>query len=288
MLEYDGNYYGNVRKTYLELYNKFSEQKIEGMIRSILNRYRSNEEIANRNRIIDVVLANSIVPSHFLGAFFEFIYDIYKINFEYNLPEDPYDDLKFVYEGLHNKMSSDGDDIQLNVTQKTYKLIQSTKKLITEAKYLDSVIQLSTIVAKLIDNRIWNKDVRTNNYYLSKGFEKWASTNEGIDKINGSLRSKLELRSRWEPKLILNGTQVYLLPPIHKVKSRYNYWDIHIVVSNGGEVIYENNQPDIREIFGGYQVNIDKIGINNPLGQVSYRLMAGSEIIYDSKDGKNI
>ncbi len=284
MLDYNGNYYGNVEKTYVELYNKFSNQKIEGMIRSILNRYRTNEEIASRNRIIDVVLSNSIVPRNFLGAFFEFIYDIYKLNFDYDLPEDPYDDFKFVYEGLRNKMSSDGDDIQLNVTQKTYKLIQSTKKLIAEAKYLDSVIQLSTIVAKLIDNRIWNKNLITNNSYLAKGFERWASTIEADDKRDGSLRSKSQMRSRWEPKLILDGNQVYLLPPIHKIKSRYNYWDIRVVVTNGDQIIYENSQPDIREIIGGYQVSFEKIKLVKPLSQLNYRLMAGDETIYDSKD----
>lgn len=75
MLEYDGTYYENVRKTYVDLYSRFSEQKVEGLIRSILNRYRSTEEISSRTRIINFVLENAIVPSHYLAAFFEFIYD---------------------------------------------------------------------------------------------------------------------------------------------------------------------------------------------------------------------
>ena len=67
------------------LYRKYNQQKIESFIRTILDRYRSEEERNNRreakNAIINVVLTNSIVPSYYLEGFFEFIYDIYKINF---------------------------------------------------------------------------------------------------------------------------------------------------------------------------------------------------------------
>ena len=83
-----------------------------------------------RTRIINVALENAIVPQVFLPAFFEFIYDIYKLNFDYDLPEDPYEDFEFVFEGLRTNMLSDGDDISLNVTQKTYKLTAATKQLI--------------------------------------------------------------------------------------------------------------------------------------------------------------
>ncbi|MEG2041859.1 MAG: hypothetical protein RR068_12215, partial [Hafnia sp.] len=72
--------------------------------------------------------ANAIVPSHFLTPFFEFVYDIYKLNFGYAIVEDLYGEFKFVYEGLQSNMLSDGDDVQLNVTKKTYKLIKSSSK----------------------------------------------------------------------------------------------------------------------------------------------------------------
>lgn len=44
MLEYDGNYYGSVRSTYLNVYSKYSEQKVEGLIRSILGRYKKQSD----------------------------------------------------------------------------------------------------------------------------------------------------------------------------------------------------------------------------------------------------
>ncbi len=92
MLKYNSNFYDNVEATYQSLYCHYSKQKIEGLIRTIVSRYRVNNSTeSSRSRIINIVLSNSIVPSHYLPAFFEFIYDIYKLNFEYNLADDLYE-----------------------------------------------------------------------------------------------------------------------------------------------------------------------------------------------------
>lgn len=285
MLEYDGNYYNSVRLTYRDLYAKYSEQKIEGKIRSILGKYKKQSESGSRSRIINVVLENAIVPQTFLSAFFEFIFDIYKLNFEYDLPEEPYEDFKFVFEGLRNNMLSDGDDISINVTQKTYKLIASTKQLISREGGLDAIIRLSIIIVKLIDRRFWDKEVKIFNPYLKVGYEGWEKTLK--ESIRGGYERKTsdsKLRSHWEPKFLMHNNSVYLYPPVHRVKSQYDYRDIEVVVLNDGEELYRNNRCDIREIIGGYQVNTEKIEIAKPIGKLSYRLAVGDEIIYDSRD----
>ena len=285
MLEYDGNYYDSVRATYSDLYSRYSEQKVEGNIRSILSKYKKQSDSGSRSRIINVVLENAIVPQTFLSAFFEFIFDIYKLNFEYDLPEEPYEDFQFVFEGLRNNMLSDGDDISINVTQKTYKLIAATKQLISREDGLDAVIKLSIIIVKLIDRRFWDKEVKIFNPYLKAGYDGWEKTlKESARGGYERKKSDSELRSRWEPKFLMHNNSVYLNPPAHRVKSQYDYRDIAVVVLNDGEEIYRNNNCDIREIIGGYQVNTEKIELSKPLGKLTYRLVAGSEIIYDSKD----
>ena len=285
MLEYDGNYYDSVRETYKSLYERFSEQKVEGKIRSILSKYKKQSDSGSRTRIINVALENAIVPQTFLSAFFEFIFDIYKLNFEYDLPEEPYEDFQFVFEGLRSNMLSDGDDISINVTQKTYKLIAATKQLISREDGLDAVIKLSIIIVKLIDRRFWDKEIKIFNPYLKAGYEGWEKTlKESVRGGYEHKKSDSELRSRWEPKFLMHNNSVYLNPPAHRVKSKYNYRDIAVVVLNDGEEIYRNNNCDIREIIGGYQVNTEKIELTMPLGRLTYRLVAGSEIIYDSKD----
>lgn len=285
MIHYDGNYYESVRDIYTKLYARYSEQKIEGEIRTVLSKYRLNkEQNSKRSRIINIALENAIVPTHFLNSFFEFIYDIYKLNFEYNLSSDLYDDFSFVYDGLKSSMLAEDDDLEINVTKKTYKLIKTTKQLITDSSNIDAVIKLSIIIANLIDKRIWNKEVRILNPYLKYGYEKWEKTLVHDERNVGVNRTISEFRSRWEPKYILSQNKVYLIPPIHRVKAVYNYFDIRVLVKNGDEIIYCNNEPDIREIIGGYQVNVNKIELSKPVGEICYQLLAGDEIIYESKE----
>lgn len=282
MLHYDGCYYEHVRHTYVTLYQQFSEQKIEGLIRSILSRYRSEEEKSSGSRIINTVLSNSIVPSKFLPSFFEFIYDIYKLNLEYDVSEDMYNDFKFIYEGLRSSMLSDDDNFQLNVTKKSYKLIKSTKQLIVNSKNIDAVIKLSIIVVQMIDKRIWNKEIHLYNPYLKLGYEGWIST-LNVEKDTIRTHKKTDFRSRWEPKFILSSNKVCIVPPIHRIKAQYDYRDIYVVVKNNNQTVYSNYSPDIREIIGGYQVSINKIELDNPIGKITYMLMADDEIIYDSR-----
>ena len=284
MLSYDGNYYDSVRSTYNRAYEKYSEQKVEGLIRSILSRYKKKDESGSRERIINVALENAIVPQTYLSAFFDFIFDIYKINFEYDLPDDPYEDFEFVFEGLKKSMLSDGDSLSIAVTQKTYKLIVSTKQLIIKEDGMDALIKFSTLVAKLIDKRYWNKEVKLCNSYLKTGYNKWESQlKESVKAIEKRDHTTSDFRSRWEPKFVLQNNVVYLVPPVHRVKAQYDYRNIAVVVLNGDEEIFRDNCPFIKEIIGGYQINPNKIQINNPLGKLSYRLVAGEEVIYDSK-----
>ena len=79
IMYYDGSFYEHVSDIYSDLYGRFSGQKIEGLIRTVLNRYRDGSDgKKSKARMINVVLENSIVPSYFLTSFFDFIYDIYK------------------------------------------------------------------------------------------------------------------------------------------------------------------------------------------------------------------
>ncbi|MDF7639301.1 hypothetical protein PT285_07790 [Lactobacillus sp. ESL0791] len=284
MLQYNGNFYENVRITYKSLYVRYSEQKIEGTIRSILSEYRTKKENRQgKSRIINVVLSNAIVPVYYLPAFFDFIYDIYKLNFEYDLPENLSKEFRFVYEGLRDVMLSEGDDIKVNVTKKSYKLIKTTKQLIINENYSDVVIGLSIIIVKLIDKRVWNKKIKIFNPYLKIGFESWEKTFRDASEGKSHRIVSSEFRSRWEPKFKLYQNKLYLVPPIHRVKSQYNYYDIKIILKNGKHVLYTNDQPCIKEIIGGYQVSLNKINLLDPLGKLQYLLIAGDEIIYDSR-----
>lgn len=283
MLHYEeGRYYESVRETYSSLYNSFSDQKIEGHIRSVLGRFRTDKN--SNERQVNVALKNAIVPGYYLQSFFDFIYDIYKLNFQYDLPDDMYEDFRFVYEGLRQAMLSDGDDIRDDITKKTYKLIRTTKQLIVDEKSVDSVIKLSIIIVRLIDKRVWNKELKVYNPYLKQGFDGWSESLRVSAREMEGRRNYSAFRSRWEPKFILLDNHVYLVPPIHRIKADYDYSTVRIVVCNEDEELYSNETPDIRGIIGGYEINEEKIRIDNPLGHLTYKLYAGNDVIYDSKE----
>ena len=285
MLEYNGSFYDSVRETYKSLYKKYSQQKIECLIRTVLDRYRSEEEKINlrgaKSRIINVVLYNAIVPSYYLENFFEFIYDIYKMNFDYSIPKDLYEEFKFIYDGLRSNMLSDEDNIQDNVTKKTYKLISATKHLIADRNSTDSIIKLSIIVINLIDKKVWEKPVKVMNPYLKSGYEEWEKTIEtNLTEVD---KTRKTTKERWIPSYVLTGNDIYIIPPIHKIKAQYNYWDICVQVLSDGKVVYEDKSPDIRDIIAGYKVIPKEIKIDKPLKNISYRLIAGAKEIYNSK-----
>lgn len=281
LINYDGNFYNHVRKIYKYIYNNFSEQKIEGQIRNIISIYNTQKEITER--IISVVLKNDIVPQKYLPSFFDFLYDVYKLNFDYSISEKTNlsEELLFVYEGIKGN-NFENDQIDLKVTNKTYKLIKTTKDLITDEKGINDLIKLSGNVLKIIDEYYWKNQIPSiNNKYYNYGFEIWQR------KVNKEIKEKskrkIELSSRWEPKFLLNSSNIYLSIPNHKIKNSYDYTKLKLVISNGDEIISKEDL-DVYDIIGGYRIECSNILIENPLGKLEYKLLCGNQTIYDSKN----
>lgn len=282
LLNYDSNFWDYVRQEYEVLYSRFSEQKIEGQIRNVINKYKTD----NDPRIISYVLKNAIVPKPFLPSFFEFIYDIYRLNFNFNIDpsSDLADEFSFVYDGIKKGLNYEDDDLNLKVTNKTYRLIKTTKELILDDNKINHLIDLSVTVLKIIDGYYWstsNNDFE--NEYFKYGFENWKLKSE--KSIQESRTGEDKLRSRWEPEFKINGNQVYLSIPNHKIKSYYDYESLKIEIFNGEEKIYENLRPDVYDIIGGYRIEQkDDVLIEKPLGRIRYVLSCSDDIIYDSKE----
>ena len=139
-------------------------------------------------------------------------------------------------------------------------------------------------MANIIDKEIWDKDIQVHNPYLKRGFLEWIELLRKEEKVPTSQKKRSEFRSRWEPKYLLLNNEIYIDPPIHRVKAQYDYRDITVVIKNGEQIVYFDRNPDIREIIGGYQVSVSKVKVSSPLGEIKYQLLAGEEIIYDSKE----
>ena len=282
LLNYDSNYWDYVRTEYEQLYSKFNDQKIDGQIRNVINKYKTD----NDPRIISYVLKNAIVPKPFLPSFFEFIYDIYRLNFNYSLDPnaDLSDEFSFVYEGIRKGLNYEEDDFNLAVTNKTYRLIKTTKELILDDSKIKSLIDLSATVLKIIDGYYWSTSTdEIDNEYFKYGFETWKINSEKV--ITESKTGLTTFRSRWEPEFRLNGNKIYLSIPNHKIKSYYDYEYLKIEIFNGEERIYEKDRPDVYDIIGGYRIEQkDDVLIEAPLNKLRYVLSCKDEIIYDSRE----
>jgi len=233
-------------------------------------------------------LRDSIVPNLYLGAFFEFVYAIYETNFNSWLPDNLHDEFKYLFTSINSRGTSlDGDTIRIDVNslRKTYKLIKSTRSLISgDNANIDALIGLSTLVIRLIDSTVQgNSEVKINNAYLQTGYEEWLKTYSR----SGSRRARL----RWVPGFELSEDfgSVYLVPPVHNIydsDGSVDYTMIRAKVYNGEELLCEVDSDNIRksDIIGGYRVTFDRILIDKPLGQLRYVLCEGDRIIYDSED----
>lgn len=283
LLSYDGNYYDHVEETYIELYEMYTEQKIEGQIRNIISKYKN--EKGKEYRIISTVLKNAIVPKFYLPSFFDFIFDIYRLNFDYVI--DPKSDLNeefsFVYNGIKKDLNFENDSLNLKVTNKTYSLIKSTKDLILESDKVNELITLSISVLKIIDNYYWsNLDLDFENEYFKHGFNVWKQ--KISDSIQKTKTRNMGFKSMWEPEFKIDGNKIYLEIPNHKIKSFYNYEDLIIEITNGESLVYKNDLLNVYDIIGGYRIENEDVLIADPLGNLRYKLMCKNDIIYDSKE----
>ena len=280
---YDGGLWEYVGNIYKNLYRMYSEQKIYRKILDILDLFSDKD----KKRYINFPISNAIVPEKYLDKYFEFMFDIYKINFQKSLPDNINEELKFVFEGLSDSISGEKDDLEITVTNKTYKLIKTTLSIIKDKKNIDSLIELSSNVLKYIDAYYWNDPTieYISTSFYEEAFKKWKAQNEEIDRTrNINILDSKENRSAWKSKFKLIENEIYLFTPVHRIPKDYEPTDINIFIYNGDEPLSLEERPIIEESIGGYIVKPQNVKIDKPIGRLTYVLSAGKNEIYNSKD----
>jgi len=286
LLSYDRSFYPHVEEQYSPIYQNYSPQRINSMIRELVARLTPND-IESGGRVINYVMMNALVPQYYLPDFYEFLFDIYRLNFGYTLTDTIFDDLTFVYDGLKDKLSEDTDDLELNVTSKTYKLTKATKCVIQDEERRDAIIHLSKELLEIIEKAYWDDETpELENSYYTQGYTEWQKRLNDAGDAPGKGRSGTK-RARWTPVFSFSEGKIWLCPPVHNVHGVDDYSAISIKVYSGDSVIYEDQNPEIYEIIGGYQVRAKDIQISCPLNAIKYVLCEGNRIIYDSQDKLN-
>ena len=79
-----GVFYEHLEEYYPRTYDNFRAQRISATIREgIKNNFDINTN--DQGRLINYVLEQAFVPINYLSAFFEFMLDIYRFNYDYLL-----------------------------------------------------------------------------------------------------------------------------------------------------------------------------------------------------------
>lgn len=89
MLYYDGAFYESVRKTYKSLYQRYSEQKVEGLIRTLLNNYRTRVNALHSGKRISVLRTQFAIDKKLYVEQVENNNDSYIVSVDSDLMPEP-------------------------------------------------------------------------------------------------------------------------------------------------------------------------------------------------------
>lgn len=282
---YQSNFWRTIRDHFKELYERTGSQSLESSIRDLVTEQTKYADV----RHITSVLVHAGIPKKYLQRFYDFAYDIYKINFDYQLSEDTIEEILLeTIEGISDlldldKNSGDENKLVLNVTKRTYDLIKYTKLGLLH--YKESYVEIIKQILQIIDSWNWG-------YQLNGDFP----------------QILIDVCKRWSvkrKKLLLSNerTYEYIGKPHYKLDTTNCV--IKVIIPNRKEKALKQEDIDklcVECIFGNKHTKlkkhefkiIEKIGYHNieiepqvvnELGvNILFNLYKGDDIIYTTGD----
>lgn len=281
---YDGKLWPYIREELASLYYSDSEQKIDRVIRHLIK----DENKYPGERIITNPLVHCAVPIEFIKSFFDFVYDIFEINFDYSIEGVPTLVLiKDALSGLNKILLEDVDTDELNInldfTRKTYKLIKSTKQAILN--YLDDMTEIIAMYLKLINAWYYNS---SHNEIFPKvivdKFDEWILGKQIKDKN----REKKEYIANpyfkfcTKSKIIKLHLPTILLKNVEEFKAEL----LSIKLINGSEEasLIINDDFLVKKRIGYYSVSFSPLLIKKPLNELSLTINYNDQEIYNTSN----
>ncbi len=280
---YDGGFWDNVCDKFAKAKGKMNDVVFQNKLREFLREYKN---FFDNSRLIDLPVIHSIIPFNFMYDYFVFCYDIYVYNLRCSLRDFDVSDLKFVFDSLHKQISSSDNSDTLNIHGlKTYKLKQSTKKIITSQYGLNSLINLTQKIIKIIDNFYWDKEQFDMSSYFSVAYNKWIKNISQEEKKKGVSEAKKRTEFvKWVPKFVFKNNSVYLETREDMISDIYEKSSLAMEIYNGNDLIEKRINLHANDMIGGYRLESERFEIRNPLNRISYKLKSNDSIIYDSND----
>lgn len=280
---YDGSYWDHVADVFDSVYKKRNTEKLNGILRSVINHYAVSEA-----RQINYVIRQTITPKHYLSDFIEFVFDIYKNDFQYELMDENLNE--YLKNILFSLSDMDANNGRVNgASNKKYTLIKTTKSIIDNPEWFGELIMYTRLILTYIDQVYWQNNYEGLPYreFFEPIFREWVTDHNTLffkDRVHGEKK-----KTSWSPALQLKGTDIILTIPNHILSQQIDPRSVNIVVKNGDTVLETIERPFIEEITAGYLMHHMDITIANPLGHLNYVIYSGHQEVYTSQNrlGRN-
>lgn len=206
--KYDGNFWDNVFEIYYDLdLSRNNRQSIENEIRDIIR--TSMPDNIETKRIINYVLMQTIVPKKYLFDFINILDIVYKYDLRGYLPEDLHEIdevIDEIFKQISEKASSNDDYYKSSALNKSYKLVQTTREVISNNFYRQELIKFSKMILVLLDKHYNNDEAEIKDHYLYNLMNDYIL----IEQISKDFKVDKEDKFIWRSNLIFEEGQLFL------------------------------------------------------------------------------
>lgn len=302
MDSYNGNFWDHVYDKYKVLYDKSSENKqsIDSRIRNVIKYFLPNDYKMSTK--IGWILQQSIVPKEYMMDFYNILSVVYFYDLRHEIPEEHTileGLLKTIFKQIEKRTTQDDDTIQSRVMNQSYKFILSTRTVVTNPRYRNTLATFSrfvilSIAEKVNYGEIWKEipdffKVWANEWFLNQGKHKVENTLSSSNKGATQIRWKVDYNFE-NQRLVLNTKTVFLPPDIDHSK-------IKIEIFSNGQSVYFNDSPRILENQLSYEltslpiiVNFDPFNITIKVHgfDIKDEVIESTSLLFDIQTGKRV
>lgn len=302
MDSYNGNFWDHVYDKYQVLYDKSSENKqsIDSRIRNVIKYFLPNDYKMSTK--IGWILQQSIVPKEYMMDFYNILSVVYFYDLRHEIPEEHTileGLLKTIFKQIEKRTTQDDDTIQSRVMNQSYKFILSTRTVVTNPRYRNTLATFSrfvilSIAEKVNYGEIWKEipdffKVWANEWFLNQGKHKVENTLSSSNKGATQIRWKVDYNFE-NQRLVLNTKTVFLPPDIDHSK-------IKIEIFSNGQSVYFNDSPRILENQLSYEltslpiiVNFDPFNITIKVHgfDIKDEVIESTSLLFDIQTGKRV
>lgn len=283
---YDSNTWKYIREKFKKTFiDGKSNQRAENKIRDILGTFKEKTKFSGNNAYVAVPNILAGVTHHWLDSFFDFCFNIYKLNMlarkDIGSEELISEELENTFSSIRSHLDENNDEIKIGTNQ-SYQLSRFTQSALKKGVFVDEIIAIGTYCIIKIISYLKEENVEVMDFF-NDAFNKWKS-GFNLNKSEKEAINSIDTGS-WKIDLKYINGKIWLYTKTEKIAETVELDSVHIDILENGAVVDTIYDLQFSEAVGGYLVAKKGIMLNcNILNNISYRVIAGDSVVYDCKD----